>query len=191
VEQAGRVTGHLALLALWLGDLFRFAQERATDPLICAQLVELARQEAAQTQQFKACLHALGVSAAAPLLFSAEHALIRELAYARVTDVISATDDCVRLGMALSVSAASRQLLRAGLAFAARTVAGRISGPAADAELLEAESRSQLSLIGIPGAVVADVYSAVDRCFESLLRVITAIDRSAFSLDSGDAVGTR
>jgi len=183
-EEVRRVSAHLSLLALWVGDLFRFVQVRTTDPVVSKQVAEIARMESARPQRFKAGLHALGVSDTVPLLFSAEHALIRELVLALVTDGISANDDCIRLGMALSVSAISRQLLSAGLGFATRTVIGRAPESPVDAGGFNAETQLQLSLIGIPESVVAGVYIAVDRCFESFLRVVTTIDRSAFSGNS-------
>ncbi|MEI9942053.1 MAG: tryptophan dimethylallyltransferase family protein [Pseudomonadota bacterium] len=182
-QQAQRVSAHLSLFALWLGDLFRFAEERTTDPLISAYLAEQAHAQASANQQFAAGLQALGLSDAAPPLFSAEHALIRELAYARVAEVISANHDCLRLAMVLAVSASSRQLLRAGLAFATRALTGQAPEPA-PAPDFSAEIEPRLSLIGMPEAVVADVYSAVDRCFESLLRVLSALDRSTFAVNS-------
>jgi len=188
VEEARRISAHLLLLALWLGDLFRFVQVRTTDPMVSEQLAEITRAEAARIQQFKAALQALGVSNIAPLLFSPEHELIRELVFARVTDGIAASEDCIRLGIVLSVSATSRQLLAAGLAFATHTITGCARAPALAADHFNVGNQHRLSLIGIPESVVGDVYVAVDRCFESLLRVATTIERSAFSSNSsGDA----
>jgi DMATS type aromatic prenyltransferase len=180
-EQAARVTGQLALLAVWLGDLFRFAQERTTEPLIRVQLAELARAHAVLTQQFKEGLQSLALSDAAPPLFSEEYALIRELAFSQVTDVISADDDCVRLGIALAMSATSKQLLSAGLAFAARAVTGSDPFSTTDGNGFSADTQAALSLIGIPEPAVTNVYSALDRCFKSLFRVISALDRSTFA----------
>ena len=178
-DQAARVCGHVALLALWLGDLFRFAQERSSDALISARLADLGRAQAVRTQQFNDGLQGLGVLDATPPLFSAEYALIRALAFSKVTAVIAADHDCVRLAIALVVSATSKRLLSAGFAFAAHAVTGRApeSTPGAD----DCSAHSELSLIEIPDSVVAAVYSALDCCFESLVQVMDELDRSTFS----------
>ena len=178
LAQVQSLISHLSLLALWLGDLFRIARERATDPQTGHRLALHAAAAGALARQFRAELDALGLSAGSLSLYSEEHTVIREVAFAQVADLISAEDDFVRLGMVLAVSATSEELLRAGLAFTNRAL-GHPSALGAD-EGSSAEELPQLSLAGMPEAVAADVCAAADRCFESLLRVVAALERATF-----------
>ncbi len=183
LEQAEALVSHLSLLVLWLGDLFRFAQERATDPKVSPRLAEQAAAANARAQRFRAELDALqGLGPQTLSLYTEGHALIREVAFARVADVISANDDSVRLGMALSVSATCEALLLAGLAFVQRAAGQAPARQAATDEgaRFEADTQPQLSLINLSDSVAVEVYAAIDRCFESVLRVVTAIDRATF-----------
>lgn len=177
--QAQSLISHLSLLALWLGDLFRIARERATDPQISHRLAAHATAAGVLAKQFRAELDALGLPAGSLSLYSEEHTLIREVAFAQVADLISAEDDFVRLGMVLAVSATSEQLLRAGLEFTHRAL-GHAAASRVDEEGSGADSQLQLSLVGMPDAVAADVDAAANRCFESLLRVVTALERATF-----------
>lgn len=182
VAQAERLASHLSLLVMWLGDLSRFAHERASDPLVVAHLAERAADERARGLRFLSAMQALGISALVPPLFSAEHASLREVAFARVADVTSAEDDRVRLGVVLAVSAICEQLFGVGVLFATRA-AGRAPEPT---ELFgfDEHTQPQLSMIGLTEEVAADVFAAVERCFESLLKVASAVDAAIF----GDAV---
>jgi DMATS type aromatic prenyltransferase len=184
LTQARRLASHLSLLVLWLGDLPRFAHERATDPLIVARLAEFAAAARTRGQRFFEAFEALGISDHAPPLFSAEHTALRELAFARVADVASATDDRERLGTVLAVSAACEQLLDTATAFSERVVHGAASEKV-HLERFEEDTQPQLSIIGLTEEVAADVYAAVERCFESLLKVAVAIDAAIF----GDPTG--
>jgi DMATS type aromatic prenyltransferase len=178
--QVELLSSHLSLLILWLGDLFRFAQERATEPQVVAQLVRLTRVARARATQFHANLATIGLPQTSVSLYTEEHALIREVAFARVADAISTTHDCVRLGMVLSVFATSQVLLDAGLAFAARARAGKAPALVNNADPVDAHDDPQLSQIGMPDGVATEVYAAIDRCFESVLRVVASIDRVTF-----------
>jgi DMATS type aromatic prenyltransferase len=178
--QAQSLISHLSLLVLWLGDLFRIARERATDPQIGRRLAVHAAAAGVLAQQLRAELDALGLSAGGLSLYSEEHTLIREVAFAQVADLISAEDDFVRLGMVLAVSATSEELVRAGLAFTNRAL-GDAEAPRVDDESFSADGQLELSLAGMPAAVAADVHAAANRCFESLLRVVTALERATFS----------
>ncbi len=179
--QAASLTSHLSLLTLWLGDLFRFARERATDPQVVAQLVELRRAAEARAEQFRAALAAIDLSPSNVSLYTEEHGLIREVAFARVAEVISTEQDCVRLGMVLSVSATSRVLLDAGLAFARRAMTGPEPVLPTDSDRFDTDPGPQLSKISMPDAVATEVCGAIDRCFESMLRIVAAIDRVTFA----------
>jgi hypothetical protein len=174
------LASHLSLMVLWLGDLFRFARERATDPQVAAHLVEQSRAAAARAAHFRDGLEALGLLQVSQSLYTEEHALVREVAFARAADLISSAQDCVRLGVILSVSATSEVLLGAGLAFARRVQAvnPRPTPEAMNQDCFEFDT-PQLE-ISMPDAVASEVYAAVDRCFESVLRVATAIDRVTF-----------
>jgi DMATS type aromatic prenyltransferase len=184
VAEAQRLVEHLSLLVLWLGDLFRFAEEGATNADVRPHLTQQAVWQAARARQFRADLENLGLSLTSLPLYTDEHTLIREVAFARVADVLAAEEDCVRLGMALSVSATTDDLLKAGLAFAARAVIDRAPVSTLDAARQAASAPTQasprLSRLTLSDLVARDVYAAVDRCFESLLRVVTAIDRVTF-----------
>jgi len=177
--QARRLASHLSLLVLWLGDLPRFAHERATDPLIVTRLAELAAAARTRGHRFSEAFEALGISDHAPPLFSSEHTALREVAFARVADVASATDDRARLGTVLAVSAVCEQLLDTATAFSERVVHGAASEKV-QFQRLEEDTQPQLSLIGLTEEVAAEVFAAVERCFESLLKVATAIDAAIF-----------
>ncbi|MEP7048754.1 MAG: tryptophan dimethylallyltransferase family protein [Pseudomonadota bacterium] len=181
ISQARRLASHLSLLVLWLGDLPRFAHERATDPLIVARLAEVAAVARTRGQRFFDVFEALGISDHAPPLFSAEHTALREVAFARVADVASATDDRTRLGTVLAVSAICEQLLNTATEFSERVVHGAASE--VGFRDFEEATQPQLLQIGLTEEVAADVFAAVERCFESLLRVASAIDHAIF----GDA----
>ena len=68
-----------------------------------------------------------------------------------------------------------------GLASSSPTCAlGHAAAPRVDDEGSGADSQLQLSLAGMPDAVAADVCAAANRCFESLIRVVTALERVTF-----------
>ncbi len=180
LARARRLASHLSLLVLWLGDLSRFAHERATDPLVVARLAEFAAAERARGLRFSAAFEALGISAQAPSLFSAEHASLREVAFARVADVTSASDDRTRLGTVLAVSAICEELLSAAVEFAERVINGAVR-ERVELQRFDEDTQPQLSLIGLTEEVAADVFAAVERCFESLFKLATAIDSAIFS----------
>jgi len=190
-EQAERVSAYLSLLVLWLGDLFRFAQDRVSDPGIALGLAELSRVAAARAARFRQELQDIGLSPNNLSLYTEEHSLIREVAFARVADVVSAEEDCVRLGIVLSISATCAQVLKAGTAFAERAVlapARRVAPvdpldpkqrpPSESFEHFD--SKLDLSQISMSELVASDVYAAIDRCFESVLRVVAMIDEVSF-----------
>jgi DMATS type aromatic prenyltransferase len=179
VAQTRRLADHLSLMVLWLGDLPRFACERASDPQIVAQLAEWAADERVRGRRFLADLEALGVPASAPPLFSEEHAALREVAFARVADVTSAGDDRVRLAMVMAVSAISQQLLRVAVKFVARAVSGSEPAPD-DGQRFDAETQPQLTMLTLSEDVASDVFVAVERSFGSMLKVASAIDAAVF-----------
>lgn len=182
--QAERVAAYLSLLALWLGDLFRFAQDRVSDPNVAAGLAELSRIAGARAARFRQRLHAIGLSPNSPSLYTEEHSLIREVAFARVADVISTDEDCVRLGMVLSIAATCAQLLSAGIEFAERVMAAGMSDVQAQEVASDSfdrlDSLLELSRVTMSESVASEVYSAIDRCFESVLRVVAVIDHVTF-----------
>jgi len=91
VAQAQRLADHLCLLVPWLGDVSRFARQRATDPQVVLQIGRAnGRRAGSRAAFFFDELSAVGVSASAPTLFSVEHTAMREVAFARVADVASA-----------------------------------------------------------------------------------------------------
>ncbi len=182
LTQAEALTSHLSLMVLWLGDMFRFAQERATDPEVGALLADQSLAAAARAASFRADLEALGLFQTGHSLYTDEHTLIREVAFARVADVISSEQDFVRLGMVLSVSATSEVLVAAALAFARSVTASdvQVSPGPLNRDRFEAVTVAQLTDMYMTDAVASEVYAAVDRCFESVLRVVTAIDRVTF-----------
>ncbi len=188
LTQAARLTSHFSLVLLWLGDLFRFAQERATDPQIKANLGEQLTAANARADRFRADLQALGLSSASLPLDTEEHALIREVAFARAAEVISYDDDCVRLGMALSVSSCCGSLSRAIMTFAFRACGRSPLVGEGERERTTIAAASPFAQIGMPDDVATEVYAAVDRCFNSLLRIVAAIDRIAFGTSDDEAV---
>jgi DMATS type aromatic prenyltransferase len=177
LAQAEQVSSHLSLVVLWLGDLFRFAEERASDPEIRAHLASQSAAAASRASRFRSELQALGLLPASVSLYTEGHALIREVAFACVADVISTGEDRVRLGMVLSASATCDLLLKAGIAFASR-VTGHEG--AADSAHSDAVCAPELAEIRLLDAVASEVYAAVDRCFNSVLRVVGAIDHATF-----------
>ncbi len=179
LAQARRLASHLSLLVLWLGDLSRFAHVRATDPMVVARLAEYAAAERARGLRFSAAFETLGISAQAPPLFSAEHASLREVAFARVADMTAASDDRTRLGMVLAVSAICEELLSAAVEFAERAVNGA-APEHLQLQRFDEDTQPQLSLIGLTEEVAADVFAAVERCFESMFKLATAIDDAIF-----------
>jgi DMATS type aromatic prenyltransferase len=199
IAQAERLASHLSLFVLWLGDLFRFAQERATDPTVATRLAERSQLAAVRAARFRADLGAIGLLPTSLSLYTEEHSLIREVAFARVADVISTEEDCVRLGMVLSVSAICEQLLTAGFAFAKQAMAAQ--GPALPPQVtgvpepqaeqhasrgsvgvdcIEPNIDPQLSQINMPDAVASELFATINRCFESVLRVVASIDSVTF-----------
>jgi DMATS type aromatic prenyltransferase len=182
VAQARLLADHIALVLLWLGDLSRFARERSTDSHVVIHLAERAADDRTRALRFMADLQAIGVSASAPPLFSEEHGALREVVFARVADVTAATDDRVRLAMVLAVSAISHSLLNAVVDFVARAVgsASETRPPLADSELFDEETQPQLSMIPLSDEVTRDVFTAVERCFESMLKVVRTIDTAVF-----------
>lgn len=178
VEQAQRIASSLALLALWLGDSFRFASGRTTNSDIEGRLAELSNAHGERAHAFVEALEKRGISSASLPLLSEEHLSIRELAFARVADVIAATDDCVRLGIALSVFATCRVLLDAALEFSERMLP--MEGALTSITQVVPGADADLSHVSMTDAVATLTHVAVDRSFESLLRVVTAIERATF-----------
>ncbi len=179
--QVRQLVGHLSPLVRWLGDLSRLARDHATDAKIIAQLADCGWEERAQSLQFVAALEALGVSPREPPLFSEERDALRELAFARIADVISAHDDGVRLGVVLAVFAMSSEVLSAAVAFATRAMTGAEREQTTDLDRFHEDTRPQLSMIVVTEDTVLDVFAAVERCFESMLKAATAIDRAVFT----------
>ena len=179
VDQAQRIAGYLSLFVLWVGDLVHFAQDRTTDPVIASELNERARLDRALRTQFLSTLEELGVSGTAPALFSEEHRLMREVAFAWVADVIGAEDDCVRLGMILLATGISKDLLRHALGFVTRSSRGSKHADAA-LELAVADEGPRMAHIALPEGLAGKVYAGVDRSFESMLRIMAVIDRAVF-----------
>jgi DMATS type aromatic prenyltransferase len=178
-SQAQRLADHLSLLVPWLGDVSRFARERATDPQVVLRLTERAADARIRGLRFFADLSAVGVLASGPTLFSEEQTAMREVAFARVADVASASDDRIRLAVVLAVSAISAELLAAAADFMARASGVERTGRI-DSERFDEDTQPLLSSIALPDDVVADVFAAVERCFGSMLKVVSAIDAAVF-----------
>jgi DMATS type aromatic prenyltransferase len=181
VAQAAQLTSHLSLVVLWLGDLFRFAEERANDPKIKAHLADQSAAASSRARRFQADLQALGLMPTSLALYTEAHALIREVAFACVADVISTDEDRVRLGMTLSVADTCVVVLKAGMDFASRATG---HGASVEAGLPEAASAPELPEINMPDTVATEVYAAVDRCFNGVLRVVDSIDRLTFGVSN-------
>ncbi len=179
--QVRQLVGHLSSLLLWLGGLWRLARDRTTDAKIVAQLIERGSEERAQALQFMAELEALGISPGDIPIPLEPGDSFREVAFGGVADVISASDDCVRLGVVLAVFAMCSQVLSAAVEFATRSVTGAERATAADVERSVEDNRSQLSAIAVPENVALDVFAAVERCFESMLKSTMVMDRAIFA----------
>ena len=171
--QAGTLASHLSLLQVCLDDLLRFAQLHAIDSTLRAWFSQQAQASSARSRIFQAMTEALGIAKSAFFPLSSDHGVLREVAYARVADVITAKDDSLRLAVVLSMLSASEQLLCAGFQFFTRLVPG------------EAPNHSmELPSGRLPLWVKDDASDhlrvAVNQCFESIVRVCDAIDRATF-----------
>ena len=178
-EQAQRVASYLCLFALWVGDLIHFAQERTSQPALASQLAERERLEQASRTHFFSALAALGVSGAAPPPFSEEHQLVREMAFEWVADVIAAEDDCVRLGMVLLATGISKDLLDRALGFVTCSIGA--GGHSSNVDSLAVDRWPDLAQVTLPDDIVGKVYAGLDRSFQSMLRMFSAVDRAIFN----------
>ncbi len=181
LAQATALTSQLSLLLLWLGDLSRFAEERASEPSIKLHLSGQLAAANARADRFRADLQALELSPTNLSLYTEEHALIREVAFARVAEVISAEEDRVRLGMALSIGVICERLLDAVMAFAWRASGRQFP---TDYSVSDDASAPSLAEIRMSEPVAVEVYAGIERCFNSALKLVSAIDQSAFNASS-------
>ncbi len=178
VAQAEAISSSLAALQLFSVDLLCFAHEHATDLRLGQCFAELAEAGRAWARRFQATTEKLTIDGASHVSMSPAHDVLREVAYARVAEVISAKDDSLRLLVVMVVSAVSELLLKKGLQFVTDSLPGGALAASDEGDRPSLALRSEVSSLDFPDSV--DIETTINRSFESMFRVATAIDRAAF-----------
>jgi hypothetical protein len=124
-------------------------------------------------------------------MFSADHALARDVGYRLVSEVLSVRDDRSRLSVVLSLEAIGREFFirvpgfveRLGSAQPLKYFAVRHLDIERAHEVFAAEGKKQLAAIDIPDQAVPEVLLAVERTFEAM--ALLASDLDAAMRDGG------
>jgi cytokinin dehydrogenase len=175
VDDVRAIAQRLSFFVLGFQDVLRLVHERIEDPA----LKELARthrkEDSGHELWFLEDLKQLGVECDVRYMFSAEHALTRDIAYRQIADVLTA-DDCSRFSVALALEAAGAVffahiigfLERIGHGNGLRYFARSHQHVEQSHEIFDDGTQNLLQSISVPNEVLGEVLGVVDRTFASL-----------------------
>ena len=176
IEQFRRMLPRHAFFTLVFQDVLRLARDRCSDP----QIREIARrhelEDKGHDQWYLDDLDRLGVTLDIRWMFSAEHALARDVGYELVSLVLSASDDRSRLSVVLSLEAIGREFFirvpgfveRLGVARGLKYFAVRHLDIERSHDMFREEGKTRLGAIGVPDEAVPEVLNSIERTFETM-----------------------
>ncbi len=184
IEQFRRMLPRHAFFTLVFQDVLRLARDKCDDP----QIREIARrhelEDKGHDRWYLDDLDRLGVALDIRWMFSAEHALARDVGYALVSQVLSASDDRSRLSIVLSLEAIGREFFvrvpgfaeRLGVARGLKYFAVRHLDIERSHDVFRDEGRRQLGAISVPDQTVPEVLNSIERTFEVMAMLADDLD---------------
>lgn len=187
-EQARAMIPRLGFFVMAFQDVLRLVHQRSTDPEIRELTKTHWDEDTGHDLWYLQDLERLGIPFDLRFLFSEEHRLARDVGYGHVSRAMSASDDRVRLSVALALEGVGAEffgrmigfLERMGRAADLRYFARSHQQVEADHEVFEADSQARLAAIPLDGAVKEQAVEVVRATFSSMKTLaddlVTAMD---------------
>jgi hypothetical protein len=176
LEQVQRIIPRMAFFVMTFQDVLRLAFERTTS----AELREMTRshqlEDSGHDRWYLSDVAALGAAVDIEWMYSKDHQLARDVAYAQIADVLTAEHDGSRLAITLSLEATGAEFFGRIIGFLERVSCGvplsyfarRHQQIEAGHEVFEAESQRRLARIELTAAAASEVTRAVERTFAGM-----------------------
>lgn len=176
LEQVKRIVPRMAFFVMTFQDVLRLAYERTTS----AELREMTRshhlEDSGHDRWYLSDAAALGAAVDIEWMYSKEHQLARDVAYAQIADVLTAEHDGTRLAITLALEATGAEFFGRIIGLLERVSCGvplsyfarRHQQIEAGHEVFEAESQRRLGRIELTDAAAREVTRAVERTFEGM-----------------------
>jgi DMATS type aromatic prenyltransferase len=188
IQEFSLVARRLAFFVMTFQDVLRLARKTCSDPnlhvLVCAHEAEDRGHDA----WFLHDLQQFGIEDRLDWIFLKEYAVVRDLSYSLIAEVLRATDDRTRLAVVMALEAAGREFFRRAVEFLERLgktegllyFARRHQDVEQSHSLFRGSAQAKLTEMDIPDESLEEVTGAVAVTFSQMWRLAgdmeTALD---------------
>ena len=199
LEQVQAIAPRLTFFVLSFQDVLRLTRALSTDPELKAFAEKHEAEDSGHDLWFLNDLRQLGVERDLSWTFSEEHAATRDIGYALISLVVSATHDVTRLAVLLSLEAAGAEFFGRIIGFLERI--GQDAGLSYFArshqhieqnhDVFAQGSHDKMCALAVPPAAAEEVRRAVEHTFEVMSRLGDEAETSVVALGVQPASPTR
>ena len=184
LEHVKRFAPRVAFFVLCFQDVLRLVHSQSSEPAIKALARVHALEDKGHDRWYLKDLERLGVPVSVPWLFSEQHVLTRDVAYAQICKVLGAKYDHTRLAVALSLEAIGSEcfgraidlLERIGASEGLEYFARKHQAIEQGHQVFEHEAQSQLAGIPVPEEALSEVLQGVASTFEGMTELLTDLE---------------
>ncbi|HMI85590.1 MAG TPA: hypothetical protein VK550_15945 [Polyangiaceae bacterium] len=176
IEQVRAMVPRMAFYVLCFQDILRLARKWCTEPELKAILRTLELEDKGHDAWYLADLERLGIPCSVNQLFSADHEVARDTAFALVSEVLGAPSDHARLAVAQCLEALASEFFERMIGMLARL--GHADGLeffGRKHQLIESshkaladDAQEKIAAIEVPGPALAGTLAAVQRTFQAM-----------------------
>lgn len=198
LEQVRAIAPRLIFFVLSFQDVLRLTRVLSTDSQFEAFAKTHEAEDRGHDLWFLDDLRQLGVERDLNWAFSEEHAATRDIGYALVSLIITATHDATRLAVLLALEAAGAQFFGRIIGFLERI--GQDAGLSYFArshqhieqnhDLFDARSHAKLGSLPVPPGAAEEVRRAVEKTFQEMARLGDEAEASVIALRATRAAAT-
>jgi hypothetical protein len=191
-----RIVPRMAFFVMGFQDVLRLTYLRSTDPQIVALAKAHALEDKGHDQWYLKDVERLGSECSVRTLFSDDGAVIRDVAYGQIAEVMKAKHDCTRLAVALSLEAIGAVFFEKTIGFLERI--GRAGGLEYFARrhqnierahvVFEEDAQRELDAIPVTPDAMVEALAAVHRTFDGMALLADDLERSIRTTEHASGV---
>lgn len=175
------IAPRVSFFVMCFQDIIRLVPLLTADPLLRQLGHTHEREDKGHELWFLEDLEHFGVSCDLTMLFSADHAAIRDIVYEQIADVVRSRSDWARLGVVLALEAAGAEffgkiitvLERAGRARGLKYFARSHQRVEQSHEILRDTSELELASLAISRETLTELLAVVEHTFATMSRLAT------------------
>jgi hypothetical protein len=191
MEQLRSMARGLTFFVMTFQDVLRLARATTTERVLRGIAETHEAEDRGHDQWFLHDARCLGSSCDVQEIFSVEHAVVRDLCYALISEVLCAPSDQQRLSVVLCLEAAGGEffdrvitvLESIGASEGLRYFARSHQTIEENHDVFDVEAQQRLLSIPIPSDVLESVLRSVERVFLSMTRLADELERRMAAYD--------